>query len=302
MRKTSKIIQLPKILDQRGNLTFVEGCRHIPFVIKRAYWIYDVPGGETRGGHAFRQQDEFIVAMSGSFDVLIDNGNGRKKRISLNRSYLGLYIPKGTWRSLENFSTNSLALVLASTTFDESDYIRDKDEFIRFAQQPINQQIEIPVFEEAIHFSDIKASNTKINDCRILELEKNHREKGNITVIEKKEIVQFDIKRVYYLYDVPGGEDRGGHAHKNLEQLIVAASGSFDVVLDDGTNKKTITLNRPYQGLNVVPGIWRRLTNFSSGSTCLVLASNTYEEADYIRDYSGFKASKNTTILTNCKD
>ncbi|MDP4240554.1 MAG: FdtA/QdtA family cupin domain-containing protein, partial [Bacteroidota bacterium] len=127
-----------------------------------------------------------------------------------------------------------------------------------------------------------------------LELDKNHREKGNITVIENRDIIPFDIERVYYLYDVPGGEERGGHAHKDLYQLIVATSGSFDVVLDDGKNKRTITLNRPYQGIYVVPGIWRELVNFSSGSSCLVLASSKYDEEDYIRDYDEFQEQKKT--------
>jgi dTDP-4-dehydrorhamnose 3,5-epimerase-like enzyme len=129
------IIHLPRISDPRGNLTFIEGFRHIPFEIKRAYWIYDVPGGETRGGHAFKVQHEFIIAMSGSFDVLVDRGNGRKKKISLNRSYHGLYIPSGCWRQMLNFSTNSIALVLASTLFDENDYIREYDEYISFLSE-----------------------------------------------------------------------------------------------------------------------------------------------------------------------
>ena len=125
-----------------------------------------------------------------------------------------------------------------------------------------------------------------------MELDINHRDKGNITVVENNFQVPFDINRVYYLYDVPGGEDRGGHAHKDLYQLIIAAGGSFDITLDDGKNKKKITLNRPYQGLYVVPGIWRDINNFSSGSTCLVLASAKYEELDYIRSFEEFKNSK----------
>lgn len=124
-----RIIDLPKIQDPRGNLTFIEGENHIPFEIKRAYWIYDVPGGAVRGGHAFREQEEFIVALSGSFDVVIDNGQGEIQRFHLNRSYYGLYVPKMLWRSMENFSTNSLALVLASTPYDESDYIREYELF-----------------------------------------------------------------------------------------------------------------------------------------------------------------------------
>jgi len=126
--ETAELIHLPKILDKRGNLTFIEGNNHIPFEIKRTYWIYDVPGGETRGGHAFREQQELIVALSGSFDVVVNTGS-EKTTFQLNRSYTGLYIPKGMWRHMENFSTNSLALVLASTAFNKNDYIYDYDEY-----------------------------------------------------------------------------------------------------------------------------------------------------------------------------
>ena len=123
-----EIIQLPKITDPRGNLTFIEGLNHIPFDIKRVYWIYDVPGGETRGGHAFKEQKELIISLSGSFDVIIDNGKSIEK-FSLNRSYYGLYVPSGCWRHMENFSTNALAMVLASTNYNENDYIRNYDEY-----------------------------------------------------------------------------------------------------------------------------------------------------------------------------
>lgn len=124
-----QIIQLPKFLDARGNLSFVEQENHIPFVIRRTYWLYDVPGGECRGGHAYRENQEFIVALSGSFDVVLDNGK-EKIVFTLNRSYYGLYVPKGLWREMENFSTNALALVLSSTDYDATDYIRDYDEFL----------------------------------------------------------------------------------------------------------------------------------------------------------------------------
>ena len=125
-----RIISLPKMLDDRGNLTFIEGGNHIPFEIKRAYWIYDVPGGGIRGGHAYKELQEFIVALSGSFDVILDDGN-EKTPFSLNRSYYGLYVPKMLWRSLENFSTNSLCLILSSNNYSESDYIRNYDDFLK---------------------------------------------------------------------------------------------------------------------------------------------------------------------------
>ena len=134
MNTKELIINLPKIEDPRGNLTFIEGESHIPFEIKRAYWIYDVPGGEKRGGHAFKEQLEFIVALSGSFDVVVDNGSS-KQTFSLNRSYYGLLIPNGLWREMNNFSTNSLALVLSSTIFDEDDYIRDYSEYLNYIKQ-----------------------------------------------------------------------------------------------------------------------------------------------------------------------
>lgn len=128
-----------------------------------------------------------------------------------------------------------------------------------------------------------------VYDCSILELDKHHSDrKGNLTVVENGVTLPFDVKRVYYLYDVPGGESRGAHAHKDLEQLIVAVSGSFTVTLDDGTNKRSFFLNRPYQGLYVRPGLWRDLVDFSSGAVCMVLASEIYLEQDYIRDYQEF--------------
>lgn len=125
----AKIVDLPKILDRRGNLSIIEELKNIPFCIARTYWIYDVPGGQIRGGHAYRENREFIVALSGSFDVVLDDGC-IKQTFTLNRSYYGLYVPKGLWRQMQNFSTNSLALVLASTPYDPADYIYDYNEFL----------------------------------------------------------------------------------------------------------------------------------------------------------------------------
>ena len=127
----ARILELPRFLDKRGNLSFAENFKQVPFEIKRTYWLYDIPGGECRGGHAYRENEEFIIALSGSFDVILDDGK-RKQVFHLNRSYYGLYVPKGLWREMDNFSTNSLALILSSTKYDVDDYIRDYDDFKQF--------------------------------------------------------------------------------------------------------------------------------------------------------------------------
>lgn len=278
-----RVIELPKFLDDRGNLSFLENENQIPFEIKRVHWIYDVPGGESRGGVAYKTTEEFIVAMSGSFDVVVRDGE-REWKFLLNRSYKGIYIPAGYWRSVENFSSNSVAVIAASTYYDPSDAIRIKEELR--AWQP-DASIDDRCIDDRLTLEKGKFS---VSDCGIIELDRHHSQrKGDISVVENGKEVPFDVKRIYYLYDVPGGADRGGHAHKELYQLIVAASGAFTVELDDGTNRKTFTLNRPYQGLLVKPGIWRTLTDFSSGSICMVLASEKYDEKDYIREYGEFE-------------
>lgn len=134
--------------------------------------------------------------------------------------------------------------------------------------------------------------NNTVFDCNLIELSKIQNSTGNITVLENRSNIPFIVKRIYYLYDVPGGESRGGHAHYNLEQYIIAASGSFDVIIDDGFNKKRFFLNRPNLALHIIPGLWRKLDNFSSGSICMVLASEIYNESDYLRNYNNFKKIK----------
>jgi len=131
-------------------------------------------------------------------------------------------------------------------------------------------------------------NNNKVSDCSIINISKVHNVNGNISILENGENIPFDVKRIYYLYDVPSGEARGGHAHYELQQYIIAASGSFDVILNDGFNERKISLNRPSVALHIVPGIWRKLDNFSSGSITMVLASHLYKEDDYIRDYNNF--------------
>jgi hypothetical protein len=130
-------------------------------------------------------------------------------------------------------------------------------------------------------------------DCNIIHFPRIQNRSGNITPVQNNLEIPFDVKRIYYLYDIPGGEDRGAHAHKSLQQLIIAASGSFDITIDDGSNKKTVHLSRPYFGLHILPGMWRNISNFSSGAICLVLASEMYDPTDYLRTYEDFKIFKN---------
>lgn len=286
-----EIIQLPKIGDERGNLSIIEQLKHIPFKIKRVHWIYDVPGGIERGGHAFKETEEFIVALSGSFDVVIDDGEV-KKVFPLNRSYFGLYAPKGMWRTMTNFSTNSLALVLSSTEYDEHDYIMNYDEF-KLWRKDKSKMPNSPDAKTSIKVNDpnkvrMLTEGKSVFDCSLCELNKMHDKEGNLTYMYENEHVPFPINRVFYSYDIPGGEDRGAHAHKHCHQFLIAASGSFEVALDDGNNKRTVLLNRPFWGLHVPPGIWASEQGFSSGSICLVLASEGYNEDDYIRNYVNY--------------
>lgn len=287
----AKIIDLPKKGDCRGNLSVIEQIKQIPFVIKRVHWIYDVPGGYDRGGHAYKNTEEFIVALSGSFCVEVDDGES-VVTYSLNRSYVGLYVPKGLWRTMTNFSTNSLALVLSSTEYDADDYVSDYEEYKAWRKDPS----VVPTISDARTSIQLNAPLEKrlteggrsVFDCSLCELNRMHDEEGNLTFMYENVHVPFPINRVFYSYDIPGGEDRGAHAHKRCHQFIIAASGSFEVVLDDGTNKRTVALNRPFWGLHVPPGIWASEQGFSSGSICLVLASDGYSAEDYIRDYDEY--------------
>lgn len=139
MKDGWRILELPRVEDSRGNLTFIEGARHVPFSIARVYYLYDVPGGAARGGHAHRKLEQFIIAVSGSFDVVLDDGRGRRETISLRRSYLGVYLPNMTWREIENFSSGSVCLVLASRQYEEADYIREYAQFVSAARGPSPQ-------------------------------------------------------------------------------------------------------------------------------------------------------------------
>lgn len=288
----AQIVQFPKFLDERGNLSVVESQKQVPFRFRRCYWIYDVPGGELRGSHAFKNQHEVIVALSGSFDAVIHDGK-EEKRYSLSRSYYGLYLPPMHYRTLDNFSTNSLALVISSTPYEEDDYIWERDEFCRMKSSwtpaPLDN-VSVDGCAKKSDLAPVKAAT--IDDCSLLTLPRHSERSGSLTSLENSKDIPFDVKRIFYLYDIPGGENRGGHAHKECHQMLVAASGAFDVKVSDGKNEKIYRLDRPYYGLHVPPGVWAEELNFSSGSICLVLTSHEFDEEDYWREYGDYVAFK----------
>lgn len=280
------LIELPRINDERGNLSIVEAQRHVPFNISRVYWIYDVPGGQIRGSHAFRNQHEVIIALSGSFDVILHDG-AEERKYTLNRSYKALYIPNMMWRTLENFSTNSVCLVLSSALYDESDYIRD---FILFKEEVL-RSVDMCLDLKTISSQKrnlLKPQYNTIYDCSLMEFPIVKNRMGNITAINNQQDIPFDIERVFYIYDIPGGAERGMHAHKLCHQVLVAVSGSFKVELDDGQNKKVVNLNHPKFGLYIPPGVWAKEKEYSSGAVCLVLTSEKYSSDDYINTYTEF--------------
>ena len=284
----AQIVQFPKFLDERGNLSVVESQKQVPIRFGRCYWIYDVPGGELRGSHAFKNQHEVIVALSGSFDAVIHDGK-EEKRYSLSRSYYGLYLPPMHYRTLDNFSTNSLALVISSTPYDEDDYIWERDEFCRLKptwKPPLQENTAEANCAQKPDIAAVKAAT--IDDCKLLTLPRHSERSGSLTSLENSKDIPFDVKRIFYLYDIPGGENRGGHAHKECHQMLVAASGAFDVKVSDGKNEKIYRLDRPYYGLHVPPGVWAEELNFSSGSICLVLTSHEFDESDYWRSYDRY--------------
>lgn len=293
-----KLFRLPKVEDNRGNLSYLENREQIPFNLERVYWIYDVPGGQKRGSHAFRQQEEIIIALSGSFDVVLDDGKEKRKH-QLNRSYNALYVPRMMWRSLENFSTNSLCLVLASEPFSEDDYIRNYREFKSEVNKSVtdieeaNRSILSPKPPYKIEQQTLdRARLSTVFDCTLIDFPIIDNRAGKITPIHNSQTIPFDIERVFYVYDIPMGKSRGAHAHKSCHEILIAVSGSFEVELDDGENKRVVFLNRPMTGLHIPPGIWATEQNYSSGAVCLVLTSEGYEEEDYVRKYTDFKKWK----------
>lgn len=260
------MIELPKIEDPRGNLSFIEhGPKGVcPFEIERVGWIYDVVAGGTLSPREGCRSSEMIVAMSGSLDVVTDNKAAQTRRIHLNRSDRGVVAGPGEPLVLDNFSTNAVAMILGGGP-------EEKNRPKRLTADP--------------------HPASDVADVRVIELPRERVGHGSRTVVENGAAwLPFDVRRVFYLYDVPADSERGGHSHYEACELMVALTGSFDVVLDDGKHEpRRFTLNRPYRGLYIPTGLWRTLDSFSGGAVCLVLTSERYSEADYVRDYEQFR-------------
>jgi WxcM-like, C-terminal len=260
------LVSLPQIPERRGNLTALEELVHLPFRIGSVRWFYELPAGTSWSVSEGGLGDSLIVALSGSFDVVIGAG-----RVRLGRADVGLHVPAQVGWRVEDPATSSVGLIISSRP--------TRPHRIR-ADQP-----------DRADSRDLNPHST-IDDCRRIRLPRHHRGQGSTTSVLPHAVVPFDVLRVYYLYDVPGGAERGGHAHRQLEQVLVSLAGSFDVVLKDGRRVKTIRLDRAHSGVLIATGIWRELRNFSSGAICLALASAPYDEDDYIREYDDFRRAK----------
>jgi hypothetical protein len=264
------LVALPQIPEPRGNLTVLEERVHPPFPIGSVRWFYDVPAGASWRAGESRVADALIVALSGSFEVDLGRRWSRSA-IRLSRANTGLQVPAGLDWTVHDASTNSVGLVISSK----------ENQLPSAGSGPLHQTEPTPLNREST-----------IDDCRTITLPHLRDRHGSATEAVPREGVPFDIPRVYYLYDVPGGARRGGHAHRELEQIVLAVAGAFDLLLDDGRRARSIRLDRAHSGMFIATGIWRELLNFSSGAICLVLASAPYDEADYVRDYDAFRHEK----------
>ena len=274
--KAYRTIQIPQICDPRGNLSFVEEEAQLPFTVGKVEWIYDIPALASVEGNAFPPVRQLIVALSGSFNVEITAEEGNTDVVPLNSPGLGLIIEAGVQRRLAHFSTNAVCLLVSAAPA----------EFCHCNSAADSSLVTPSMVGLHSHTS------SSIAQCRLIELPRTMPagNRGGICSIDNCSGSPFQIRRVYYLYDLPCDAERGGHSHKQSLTLLVAVSGCFDVTLDDGAGgSRTFTLNRPYQALFVPTGLWRTLENFSSGSVCLSLSSTLFAETDYVREYDLFR-------------
>lgn len=278
MDKSAKprLIDIPKFADPRGNLSFIQFPDVCPFEIERVYWLYDVPTDSVRDGRALQSADELIIAVSGAFDVITDDGLGDTRVFHLDKCYKALLIPAGNRKSIKNFVTNSIALVLSSAPVTEK-----KDKIL----------IDIDNDLEAADLKKNKSYlHSSLGDVKIIEFKKDSNFPGTVSSVDNFDLLKspFKVKRAFYLYDIPTDSERGGHCHYEMQELIIALSGAFEVEVDDGYKKQRWRLEKPYLGLLVPAGLWRIIDNFSGGTLCLALASTKFSEDDYVRDYEEF--------------
>lgn len=278
---------LPLVRDPRGNLTFVQQGDLLRYPIASTSWIYDVPGGGRHSGFTASHHHLLIIALSGSFDVEVSSTNYSSRRFTLRRSYQALEIEPGSKWIIEDFSTNSVALLITTDSrISTSAKTESIDNIHGLSDLSQCKLLEIPTIPEVD--GRLLADDDSAPGYFTSAVRKPSGRQSEIINHNGSECQFFGVSRVFYLFDVPSAALRGGHSHYADSQLIVAVSGSFTVTVDDGVNHKEYTLNRPDQGLLVPPGIWRELKDFSSGSICLVLTSHPFDEADYVRDYSEF--------------
>ncbi len=271
MRGREQLIKLPKVIDPRGNLSFIEAKKHIPFQIACTHWIYNICDNKEINDNSLNSDHEVIIALSGSFDVIVDD-NITKKAYTLDFPSEALYIPNIMNRHLVNFSENTLCLIITSEPYNSENYVKNyKTPFL----QPNNNQLS----------SEYKV----LSDCSVIEFPTIRNSASHIISVNGEKDIPFDIERIFYIYDIPYGEIRGMHAHKHGHEVLVAASGSFEVELDDGAEKKIVLLDNPMCGLHIPPGIWATQKRYSSNAICLVMASDIYNAEDYINTYSEFK-------------
>ena len=264
------LLTLPQVPEVRGNLTALEELAQLPFRFGRVRWFYDITGGSRWPRTEAGREDVLVVALSGSFDVVV-GGRRSSARVHLGRASIGLHVSAPSEWRIDGASTNSVGLLISSQH---------------------SRPVRSAATQRAERARDAPYLSTTVEDCHTLALGRRRRGRTSITDAVPNVDVPFAIPRVYYLYDIPSGASRGGHAHRELEQVLVAVAGSFDVQLNDGDRDRMIRLDRAYTGAYIAPGIWRELRNFSSGAICLTLASAPYEEADYIRAYNEFRREK----------
>lgn len=263
--KDTKLIQLPKIEDPRGNLTVIEQKKQVPFGIKSVCFVSDVPVGNRYAINTPFDGEAFVVSLAGEFDVLLCDGEDHAT-YHLDRLHEGVYVPQGARVKLSNFSPRSRAIVLSSYACEN------------------NAGKDVMLFESS--------EGASVDDCSLCLLPCVNGDDGCVTAVTGNVNIPFPVSRVFYSYDVPEGEDRGAHAHKECHQFLIAPSGPFDVVLDDGRSKRIVTLDSPGKGLHLPPGVWASELGFTPGAICLVLASHGYSEDDYIRNYSEYLSYK----------